>query len=335
MLGDLEAGPARVEPIPVRRRRRRILLIVLLSAVLVVGLGAGAVVWKASSMLSGIARDPDMLPTPEIPVLPPTPDSPMNFLVAGADASDGGISRSDVLILGHISADRRSVYLMSLPRDLYVPIPGHGKNKINAAFAFGGMPLAVRTVEKLLDTHIEHAAWLDFDGLVAVSEKLGEITVWNSEASSVGPYHFARGSIRLSGDALLTFVRQRHGVSGGDLGRAERQRRVLKALAAKLFSKEALSHPTELLAVLDQLSGLVTVDASLTNEAIIDLAGSMHLDDGRSVVTMQVPIAGYGRSSTGQSIDLVDRKKLDRLIQALDSDSVDEYLDEVAKADSP
>ena len=335
MLGDLEAGPARVEPIPVRRRRRRILLIILLSAVLVVGLGAGAVAWKASSMLSSIARDPDMLPAPEVPVLPPTPDSPMNFLVAGADASDGGASRSDVLILGHISSDRRSVYLISLPRDLYVAVPGHGKNKINAAFAFGGMPLAVRTVEKLLDTHIQHAAWLDFDGLVAVSEKLGEITVWNSEASSVGPYHYARGSIRLSGDALLTYVRQRHGLSDGDLGRAERQRRVLKALAAKLFSREALSQPSELLAVLDQLSGLVTVDASLTNQAIIDLAGSMHLDNGKSVVTMQLPIAGFGRSPTGQAIDLVDRKKLSRLAEALAADSLDDYLNEVAKADSP
>jgi len=307
----------------------------MLSAVLVLGLSAGAVVWKATSLLSGITRDPGLLPPPAAQAPPQRPDGPLNFLVAGADASDGGASRSDVLIFGHIPADRRSVYLVSLPRDLYVVIPGHGKNKINAAFAFGGMPLAVRTVEKLLGTHIDHAAWLDFDGLVAISEKLGGITVWNSEASSVGAFHYARGSIQLSGDALLAFVRQRHGLSGGDLGRAERQRRVLKALAAKLFSKEALSQPSELLAVLDQLSELVTVDASLTNEAIIDLAGSMRLDDGKSVVTMQLPIAGFGRSSTGQAIDLVDRKKLNRLAEELAADSIDAYLDEVAKADSP
>lgn len=326
MLGDLEVVPTRVEPTPVRRRRRRILLIVLLSAVLVLGLIAGVVVWKASSLLSGIARDSDMLPVPTTPVVPQRPDQPVNFLVAGADAANGGASRSDVLIFGHIPANRRAVYLVSLPRDLYVAIPGHGKNKINAAFAFGGMPLAVRTVEKLLDTHIDHAAWLDFEGLLALSEQLGEITVWNSETSLVDGYRFPRGSIHLGGDKLLSYVRQRHGLVEGDLGRAERQRRVLKAMAAKLFSGEALTHPSELVTALERLSGVITVDASLTNEAIVELAGSLRLDDARSVVTMQLPIAGYGTSPSGQAIDLVDAEALDDFASALTKDALAAYL---------
>ena len=335
MLTDLEVLPARVEPLPVRRRRRRILLIVLLSGVLVVALIAGAVVWKATSLLSGIARDPDLLPPQSAATLPQPPGQPLDFLVAGTDAADGGASRSDVLIFGHIPADRRAVYLISLPRDLYVPIPGHGRNKINAAFAFGGMPLAVRTVEKLLDVHIDHAAWLDFDGLLGLSEQLGPITVWNSETSIVGSYRFPRGSIRLSGDELLAFVRQRHGLVGGDLGRAERQRRVLKAMAATLFSRQALSDPGDLVAALERLSGLVTVDASLTNEAIVELAGSLRLDDSRSVVTMQLPIKGYGRSPTGQSIDVVDDKQTAALASAIGDDSLAGFLGHGADVDSP
>lgn len=83
------------------------------------------------------------------------------------DAANSGAGRSDTLIVLHLSGDRRHAYLISFPRDMYVPIPGRGKNKINAAFAFGGPQLAVRTLEGLLDTRMDHVALIDFDGLSA------------------------------------------------------------------------------------------------------------------------------------------------------------------------
>ena len=89
--------------------------------------------------------------------------------------------------------DRKSAALISFPRDLYVSIPGNGKNKINAAFAFGGTPLTVRTLEGLLDTRMDHVALIDFAGFIALTDELGGVTVNNPHASVSQGFVFRSG----------------------------------------------------------------------------------------------------------------------------------------------
>src|SRR5690606_27957882 len=96
-----------------------------------------------------------------------------NFLLLGSDkrseedAASQGVSgqRSDVMMLVHVADDDSSVYITSFPRDLYVEIPGHGKGRINAALAYGGVGLAVTTVENYVGVPIDHVALIDFDGI--------------------------------------------------------------------------------------------------------------------------------------------------------------------------
>jgi polyisoprenyl-teichoic acid--peptidoglycan teichoic acid transferase len=79
---------------------------------------------------------------------------------------------------------------ISFPRDMCVPIPGRGRNKINAAFAFGGPALTVRTLEDLLNTGMDHVALIDFEGFINLTEELGGVTVYNKYPSNSGGSKF-------------------------------------------------------------------------------------------------------------------------------------------------
>ena len=88
------------------------------------------------------------------------------------------------MMLVHIPADRKGAYVTSIMRDTWLDIPGHGKAKINAAFAYGGVPLAVQTLEGLLDTRIDHVAAIDFEGFKGLTDALGGVEINNPIAFS-------------------------------------------------------------------------------------------------------------------------------------------------------
>src|SRR5690606_15426551 len=122
------------------------------------------------------------LPRPEKPV-PGT----RNLLILGSDSRDpdGAAGRADTIILMHLPADRRQAYLISLPRDLWVSIPptpdgrgGGHEAKLNAATAFGGVPLMVHTVEQYTGVRIDHVVLLDFAGFVEVTDAVGGVDMY-------------------------------------------------------------------------------------------------------------------------------------------------------------
>ena len=125
-------------------------------------------------------------------------------------AGNAGHGRSDSLMVMHLAADRKSAYMISFPRDMYVPIPGHGKNKINAAFALGGPSLTVRTLERLLNTRMDHVAVIDYGGFINMTKELGGVTVYNKHASAYQGYKFPVGDVSLRGDQALAYVRERN-----------------------------------------------------------------------------------------------------------------------------
>ena len=170
-----------------------------------------------------------------VPV-PPSP-SAMNLLVVGSDKrSDGGekYGRSDTIILVHVDPDNNYLSMLSLPRDLRVDVPGHGIQKINAAFAYGGAALTITTVEQLTGVDINHYLEVDFQAFKDITDALGGVYVDvdkhyyndnpNYELAKISP-----GYQLLRGDDALDYVRFRHDLNL-DFGRMARQQSFLNAM---------------------------------------------------------------------------------------------------------
>ncbi|WP_316296705.1 LCP family protein, partial [Clavibacter michiganensis] len=139
----------------------------------------------ASVFVGGLARSFDANTTTISDAFPAgarpaATDGAENILLIGSDSraeldpdGDGAAGgRSDTLMLLHVPADRKAVYLMSIMRDSWVDVPGHGKAKINAAYSWGGVPLVEQTVEQLLDSRIDHVAEIDFAGFEDMTDAL-------------------------------------------------------------------------------------------------------------------------------------------------------------------
>ena len=321
-----------------KRMRDRKVLLVIVGIVVLALLAVAAVVGyygkAAKDALDSVSRDPALMPTSTANRPSPVPTktgeskTPLNFVLMGTDARDTDErGRSDVLMVMHIPGDREEAYLVSLPRDYWVEIPGHGTAKINAAYSFGGPSLTVETVEALLDVPIDHTAVINFDGFVSVIDALGGVTVINRQASSSGGFDFPKGEVELTGKSALQFVRERKNLQDGDFGRAERQRDVLKAIVTKLTSRGVLTNPSTFREAVTSLAPNFTVDGGFSNSRIVDIGLGMRIDGGDDIKSLLAPIDGIGTSSDKQSIVLVDKEKLGELAQALRNDTMDEYYE--------
>lgn len=310
-----------------KRRNRWLLFSVLGVLVAVLLAGIGIATWYGKSAvdaLDNINRDSNLMPTGErpAPVDPVEGKAPLNMVLMGSDTRGGERGRSDVLQLLHISGDRQNVFLMSIPRDSYVEIPGRGKAKINAAYSWGGAPLAVETMELLLDVPMDNTVLIDFEGFKNVIDALGGVTVVNREASSSHGLDFPKGEITLSGEEALWFVRERKNLSDGDFGRATRQRDVIKAVLGKLASGGVLSDPGRFRESVTELGKNFTVDEGLTNDNIIRLGWELKGVSPSDIKSFQIPTAGFGWTDDKQSIVLLDDEKLGELKTALRADDM-------------
>jgi LCP family protein required for cell wall assembly len=188
----------------------------------------------------------------------------------GLDANEPlwryGSQRADTIMLVHLPADRGRVYLVSFPRDAWVPIRGYGNAKLNAAFSFGGPPLLIATVERLTGVRVDHFAILDFDGFRSMTDALGgvNVRVVRMVRDPARKVVWPVGTHHLDGARALDFVRQRHNLPGGDLGRIKRQQAFLKALAGQVVDRGTLANPLKLNAFLEASTRAVSVDESLT-----------------------------------------------------------------------
>ncbi len=318
-----------------KRRNRRVLFVVLalLVAIIVGGIGLASYYAKSAlDALDNISREPTIMPTDSanrpatVEPAPGVEHAPLNFVLMGSDTRGDERGRSDVLQLLHISGDRKGVYLMSIPRDSWVDIPGRGKAKINAAYSWGGPALTIETMEKLLEVPMDHTAIIDFEGFMNVIDALGGVTVVNREASSAGGYDFPKGEVTLDGKKALVFVRQRHGLSDGDFGRATRQRDVIQAVLTKLASAGTLTDPGKFRESVTTLGSNFTVDAGLTNDAIIDLGWQMKDFRPSGMRSFQLPTAGFDMTGDGQSIVVIDSDKIVALREALRNDTMEEFV---------
>lgn len=319
---------------PKKRLRERWLLLGVVG-LLTVLLAGGLLVagWYAKSgmdALNSVERDPSMMPTTNRPEPVPTAvgraKPPLHLVIMGTDArSASERGRSDVLMVLHLTGDRKAGYLVSFPRDYWVDIPGRGKAKINAAYSWGGPALTVATLEKLLGVPMDHTALIDFEGFIEVIDALGGVTVVNKEASSVGEFDFPKGEITLTGESALVYVRQRKGLSDGDFGRAERQREVTRAVIGKLMSRAVLTNPVMFRDAVTTLGPYFRVDEGLDNATLLGIATSMRIGGPDDIRSLQAPAAGFGTSADKQSYVVVDEAGLAQLAEAMRTDTMADY----------
>ena len=298
---------------PRSKRQLRRWLIVLTCLITALLVGVGAVVVAGVNVLSSVKREAGLLPSGRDLDTSSLVNQPLNFLLLGSDSRGDDRGRSDVMMLVHSDPTRAKLYLISLPRDLWVPIPGHGTSKINAAYAFGGAPLAVQTVENLLDIRIDNVATTDFTGFFQLIDDLGGVKVFNAISSASRGFTFPRGELTLTGESALVYVRERYDLPRGDFDRAERQRLVVKAIIDKLASRQTFSDPVRLVNAINRVSQTVSVDDTLTNERILALAMDLQLTTGQQIDQRMVPVAGFGTSASGASYvkpDLAGIKQL-------------------------
>ena len=233
------------------------------------------------------------------------------YLIAGSDARGGDAvaddgttgQRTDTIMLLHKAPNGRS-YLVSLPRDTLVDIPGHGRYKLNAAFAFGGAPLLVKTVEQFTGMTIDHYVEIGFDGVEGMVDAVGSVNLCidqdvDDEKSGL---KMTEGCHDVGGEQALAFVRARYFDPTADIGRQARQQQFVGALMSRVASPGVLLNPLAQV----RLAGAGT-DALATSEGtgIVDL-GRMALAARSAMkagtVTMPIEDPAYQTKHSGQAI---------------------------------
>lgn len=268
-------------------------------------------------------------------------DGSLNFLLLGVDhgaegsqtsdmLSGGGTDqRSDSMMLMHIPADRQGVYVMSIMRDLWTEIPGHGKHKINAAMALGGVPLTVQTIEGIFDTKIDHVAMIDFDGFKELSTALGGVKVQNDIefwSTDNKKYHYPVGELNLKGNQALRFVRERKPFIDGDYQRVRNQQKFIKAVVTEMLSKDTLTNPATIFEVIDKVSPYLSFDDGFDSATAAGLGIQMKNLRSSNVEMFTLPTDGTGTSADGQSIIIRDEQAILDIGNALRTDTFSDYV---------
>ena len=233
----------------------------------------------------------------------PAASAGQNWLIAGSDSRQGlsrkeehklatgvdiGGKRSDSIMILHISPGGQRPLLISLPRDSYVPIPGHGMNKINAAYAFGVPKLLAETVQNVTGLRIQHFMEIGFGGFVSVVNSVGGVRMCIPQnlRDPASGLHLKKGCQTLDGGQALGFVRTRHLYAQQDLQRVQDQRVFLRALLTKMTSPGVYLNPFSALPAADGAAGTLTVDSGTHLIELVKVAFAM-----RNPLTTTVPIA--------------------------------------------
>lgn len=255
-----------------------------------------------------------------------------NILLLGSDTRSGSEaalvsgSRADSIMLAHIPADGKGVYLVSIMRDTWVNIPGYGAAKINAALNYGGISLQVATVENLLGIKIDHVAEIEFEGFKALVNSVGGVDVQVPFNFDINIWSFKQGMQHMDGGAALAFVRARYQFADGDYQRVRNQRAFLRGLYSTMKSKGALDNVGSFQSAVESIAGYMRVDSGLNAAQIAQIAAPVITSGDTTMRMTTLPNAGPGWSYDGQSIVIVNQAANANLSYALQHDSMDQFM---------
>jgi LCP family protein required for cell wall assembly len=259
----------------------------------------------------------------------------LNILLVGSDSRDpdmpsveGGPARTDTIVILHIPASHDKAYLVSIPRDtwVYVPESPDGQNgdtmaKINASYAWGGLPLTVETVERFTGVRMDHVALIDFNGFIKVTDALGGVDM-NIEQSIVSihePYRsFTAGPNHLDGAEALDYVRQRYQFPDGDFARMRHQHEFLKALLDKAVSQGTVTNIGTFKEFVSSVASALTVDKDFS---LIDLGWQFRSLRSDNLTFVVSPNLGSD-DIDGQSVVVSDKQNASELYDAMARDTL-------------
>nr|WP_203788474.1 LCP family protein [Actinoplanes rishiriensis] len=319
-------------------RRAKIVLGVVLVPLILLGIGLVSAGVYLRNVEGNVERVDAFTQVPEAsrPQKEAAAGEATNFLLLGSDSrdpeNDGG-SRSDTIIVMHLNKDRSAAQLISIPRDTWVHVPrsadgrhGNVDSKINASFAWGGVPLMVQTVEEYTKVRIDHVALVDFAGFKEIVDALGgvEIDVETSFTSTHSlnansTRRFEKGLQKMDGAAALDYARERYAFKDGDFARIRHQQQVIKAILDKASSGGMLSSPAKLNSFLQATTNTVSVDKNLN---MIDMAMSLRHLRSENLDFFTSPVKGTGRIGN-QSVVLPDNTKAKSLYEAVRKDDTE------------
>ncbi|HNO40938.1 MAG TPA: LCP family protein, partial [Marmoricola sp.] len=229
-----------------------------------------------------------------------------NYLLVGSDSrrglsrkenkrlGTGGVGdvgqRTDTIMILHTGSGKP--VLMSIPRDSLVPIPGHGTSKINAAFAWGGPKLLVRTVEQNTGLRIDNYVEIGFGGFVRIVDAVGGVTICPTKRM-VDPkanLRINKGCQEVNGVVALGYSRSRYTMANGDLGRAQHQREVLGAIGDEVKSPWTFVNPFRYYRINQAVSSSITISKGTGPVAMAGFALAMTKVSGEKGLTCAVPI---------------------------------------------
>lgn len=304
-------APAPVEPPPpaqrARRRRRfgwgkRLGVLVVVLVLLI----AGFTLYLDSKLnrVDALASYPGR----------PAATAGSNWLLVGSDSraglteqqrkdlstGDAGGGRTDTIMVLHRSSKGPST-LVSIPRDSYLPIPGHGKDKLNAAFAIGGPTLLVQSIEQATGLRMDHYAEVGFGGFAGVVDAVGGVDLCLDQAldDPAAGINLPAGCQHLDGAQALGFVRSRHLYANQDISRIKNQRKFLTALLSKATSPTTAVNPFRVIPLATRGVGSLTVDSG---DHVWNLVGLGRAIGSGDLVNTTVPIAGTPTVDVGSVV---------------------------------
>lgn len=265
-----------------------------------------------------------------------TPSSgPLNILVAGLDeragltphqqqelhvGSNSGEVDTDTLMLVHVPADHHEVQVVSLPRDSWVSIPGHGMNKINSALGIGGPQLMVSTVEQATGLQINDYVEINFLGFVKVIDALGGVNICLPYAvdDPDSGLNISAGTHHVDGITALEYARDRHSFPTSDLARIQDQQQLIATALTEGISSGTLTNPNRLGSFVSALSGSVRVDQGFN---VVSLADQLRGISTRDITFTTVPLANANyMTPSGQSAVLWNTTAATALFSGLKND---------------
>jgi len=258
------------------------------------------------------------------------------YLLVGSDSREGltpaqkhdlgtgsaSGQRTDTIIVLHVSDSSGPNVMLSIPRDSYVDVPGHGMQKINAAYAYGGPKLLVQTVEQATGIRVDDYVEIGFTGVVDVVDAVGGITVCPTSQihdPKAGNLQMKRGCQNVDGHVALDYSRSR-AFPLGDITRALHQREVIAATGSKAASWQTVAFPWRYWSVNMAGADSVRVGSNVGPFAFARFAWAMAHSSGSGTLRCVVPFSSLGTSTSAGSVVTWDRPKANAIFNDIKTD---------------
>lgn len=234
--------------------------------------------------------------------------TPFSILLLGTDTGELGRTekgRTDTMILATVNPQTKQTNMLSIARDSRVTIAGYGqKRKINSAYALGGIPMTINTVQSFLNVPVDYYVMMNMKGLEQLVDAVGGVTVDNDLDFTYEGHHFEKGSVTLDGETALKFSRMRYDDPRGDFGRQLRQQAIIQAVLKKATSLNLVTQYNKFLQILE--------NNMQTNMTLKDVLNIQH-NYGGAMNFKTKQLKGTGQMIDGQSFQVMSDNEVSNM----------------------